>query len=117
MKASSDSAIHEVAPMPKSCSRIAGGVLVIATAGSAAAQISTLNELEAALLDCWEPPPIEQSRPGTQITVLMSFKRNGELFEQPKITFQSGEPLGRGARVVSHGCGGDAQALRVFALH
>jgi hypothetical protein len=47
----------------------------------------------------------------------MSFKRNGELFEQPKITFQSGEPLGRGARVVSHGCGGDAQALRVFALH
>ena len=117
MKASSDSAIHEVAPMPKSCSRIAGGVLVIATAGSAAAQISTLNELEAALLDCWEPPPIEQSRPGTQITVLMSFKRNGELFEQPKITFQSGNLL-RGARVVSHdGCGGDAQALRVFALH
>ena len=78
--------------MPKSCSRIAGGVLVIATAGSAAAQISTLNELEAALLDCWEPPPIEQSRPGTQITVLMSFKRNGELFEQPRITFQSRNP-------------------------
>jgi hypothetical protein len=78
--------------MPKSYSRIAGGVLVIATAGSAAAQISTLNELEASLLDCWEPPPIEQSRPGTQIAVLMSFKRNGELFEQPRITFQSGEP-------------------------
>ena len=35
---------------------------------------------------------IEQSRPGTQITVLMSFKRNGELFEQPRITFQSGDP-------------------------
>ena len=61
-------------------------VLVIATlAGSAAAQsprppINTVNELEAALLDCWVPPPIEQSRPGMQITVLMSFKRNGELF-------------------------------------
>jgi hypothetical protein len=53
---------------------------------------TTLNELEAALLDCWEPPPIEQSRPGTQITVLISFKRNGELFEQPRITFQSGDP-------------------------
>ena len=90
--------------MPKSCSRIAGGVLVIATAGSAAAQINTLNELEAALLDCWEPPPIEQSRPGTQITVLMSFKRNGKLFDQPRITFQSRNPS-------------DAQALRVFALH
>ena len=77
--------------MPKSCFRIAGGVLVIATAGSAAAQINTFDELEAALLDCWEPPPIEQSRPGMQITGLMSFKRNGELFEQPRIVFQSRE--------------------------
>jgi hypothetical protein len=70
--------------MLKSRFRIAGEVLVIATlAGSAAAQsprapINTLNDLEAALLDCWVPPPIEQSRPGMQITVLMSFKRNGE---------------------------------------
>jgi hypothetical protein len=69
--------------MLKSRFRIAGEVLVIATlAGSAAAQsprapINTLNDLEAALLDCWVPPPIEQSRPGMQITVLMSFKRNG----------------------------------------
>jgi hypothetical protein len=81
--------------MPKSRSRIAGEVLVIAAlAGSAAAQsprapINTLNELEAALLGCWEPPPIAQSRSGMQITVLMSFKRNGELFGQPRITFQS----------------------------
>ena len=46
--------------------------------------------LEAALLDCWVPPPIEQSRPGMQITVLISFRRNGGLFGQPRITFQSG---------------------------
>ena len=81
--------------MPKSRSRITGEVLVIAAlAGSAAAQsprapINTLNELEAALLACWEPPPIEQSRPGMQITVLMSFRRSGELFGQPRITFES----------------------------
>ena len=109
--------------MLKSRFRIAGEVLVIATlAGSAAAQsprapINTLNDLEAALLDCWVPPPIEQSRPGMQITVLMSFKRNGELFGQPRITFQSSDAFGRGARVVSHGRGGDAQALRLLALH
>jgi hypothetical protein len=83
------------APMLKSRVRITGEVLVIATlAGSAAAQslrapINTVNELEAALLACWEPPPIEQSRPGMQITVLMSFKRNGERFGQPRIAFQS----------------------------
>jgi hypothetical protein len=34
---------------------------------------------------------MEQSRLGMQITVLMSFKRNGELFGQPMITFQSRE--------------------------
>ena len=83
--------------MPKSRFRIAGDVLLMTTlAGSAAAQssrapINTLNELEAALLDCWVLPPIEQSRPGMQITVLISFKRNGELFGQPRITFQSGD--------------------------
>ena len=68
--------------------------MIATLAGSAAAQsprapINTLNDLEAALLDCWVPPPIEQSRPGMQITVLMSFKRDGEMFGQPKIIFQS----------------------------
>jgi len=83
--------------MIRSRSRIAGEVLVIATlTGNAAAQspsapINTVNELEAALLDCWVPPRIEQSRPGMQITVLMSFKRNGEMFGQPRITFQSSD--------------------------
>ena len=77
--------------------RIAGKVLVIATlAGSAAAQsprapINTLNDLEAALQDCWVPPPIEQSRPGMEITVRISFKRDGEMFGQPRIVFQSSD--------------------------
>jgi len=72
-------------------------VLLIATlvrsaaAESPRAPINTLNDLEAALLDCWVPPPIEQSRPGMQITVLMSFKRDGELFGQPGIIFQSSD--------------------------
>ena len=60
-------------------------------AGEALAIADTLTDLEAALLACWVPPPMEQSRLGMQITVLMSFKRNGELFEQPRITFQSRE--------------------------
>jgi hypothetical protein len=77
--------------------QIAGEALAIAAlSASAAAQspqapINTLTDLEAALLACWVPPPMEQSRPGMQITVLMSYKRNGELFEQPRIVFQSRE--------------------------
>lgn len=55
------------APMSNHALELTAGMLVIATlAGSAAAQsprapINMLEELEAALLDCWRPPPIEQS--------------------------------------------------------
>ena len=43
----------------------------------------------AALRACWVPPPLDQSRVGMQITVQMSFRRNGELFGHPRITFES----------------------------
>jgi hypothetical protein len=77
--------------------QIAGEALAIAALSASAvaqkaqAPINTLTDLEAALQACWVPPPMERSRPGMQITVLMSFKRNGELFEQPRIVFQSKE--------------------------
>jgi len=83
--------------MAKARLQLAIGALVIAAlSADAAAQtspapINRLNELEAALLACWVPPPLDQSRPGTQITVLLTFKRNGELFGQPRITFVSPE--------------------------
>ena len=77
--------------------QIAGEVLAIAALSASAvaqnpqARINTITDLEAALQACWVPPPMEQSRPGMQITVLISFKRNGELFGQPRIVFQSKE--------------------------
>jgi hypothetical protein len=77
--------------------QIAGEALAIAAlsasavAQTAQAPINTPTELEAALQACWVPPLLEQSRPGMQVTVLMSFKRNGELFGQPRITFQSSD--------------------------
>jgi hypothetical protein len=83
--------------MFKSRFQIFGKALTIAAlSASAAAQspqaaINTLTDLESALLACWVPPPMEQSRLGMQITVLMSFKRNGELFGEPRIVFQSRE--------------------------
>jgi hypothetical protein len=43
----------------------------------------------AALRACWVPPPLDQSRAGMQITVQVSFRRNGELLGQPRITFES----------------------------
>jgi hypothetical protein len=71
---------------------LVGGTLALAalatSAGAQKAQVllNTLKELGEA---CWAPPPMNQSRPGMQLTVMMSFKRNGELFGQPKVTFES----------------------------
>jgi hypothetical protein len=52
-------------------------------------QINTLNELGAAMRACWIPPPLDQARVGMQVTVQMTFRRNGELFGKPRITFES----------------------------
>jgi hypothetical protein len=64
-----------------------------ALATSAAAQqpltLNTLKDLGAALRACWTPPPLAQSRAGMQITVQLSFKRNGELLGSPRITFET----------------------------
>jgi hypothetical protein len=73
---------------------IALGIAIAAVASSAVAQkpqapLNTLKDIGAALQACWVPPPMDQSRPGMQITVQMSFKRNGELLGQPRITFES----------------------------
>jgi len=72
-----------------------GGTLALAVfATGALAQpprspVNTIQDIWAALRACWVPPPLEQAHPGMQITVQMSFRRNGELFGQPRITFES----------------------------
>jgi hypothetical protein len=58
-------------------------------AEQAPAQLNTMKDMGTALQACWIPPPIEQARPGMQITVMMSFKRDGALLGQPRITFES----------------------------
>jgi hypothetical protein len=77
------------------CLQLVGGTLaVVALANGAAAQstaqsLNTIKDLGTALNACWLPPAIDRSRPGMQITVQMTFKRNGELFGRPRITFES----------------------------
>jgi hypothetical protein len=60
-----------------------------AVAQKAQLPLNTLKAIGEALQACRIPPPINQAQPGMQITVMMSFKRNGELFGRPKITFES----------------------------
>jgi hypothetical protein len=75
------------------CAALATALLTAAAAATAApkppAELNTLKDVFAALGACWTPPPLEQSRPGMQITVQLSFKRNGEILGKPRITFES----------------------------
>ena len=61
----------------------------VAVAQSRDHPINTLKDVIAALRACWAPPPMDQSRPGMEITVQVSFRRDGELLGHPRITFES----------------------------
>ena len=52
-----------------------------------------------------------------QVTVQMTFRRNGELFGKPRITFEIVRRVRRRAAGLPRCGGGDAQALRVPAVH
>jgi hypothetical protein len=51
--------------------------------------LNSIAEVFAALEACWIPPALDQSRVGMQITVMLSFKRNGELLGKPRITYET----------------------------
>jgi hypothetical protein len=82
--------------------KVIGAALAVAALATSKAQaqqprpdplktVDTLKDLGAALRTCWVPPPLERSHPGMQITVQMSFRRDGVLFGQPRITFESAD--------------------------
>ena len=54
-----------------------------------AAPLNTIAEVFAALEACWIPPGLDQARAGMQITVMVSFKRSGELLGKPRITYET----------------------------
>lgn len=53
------------------------------------AKVNSIAEMFARLKQCWKSPILSVGDPGMQITVLLSFKRNGELLGRPRITFES----------------------------
>jgi hypothetical protein len=50
-------------------------------------KLGTIRAVFTALRSCWVPPAREESRPGTQLAVRLSFKRSGELFGKPRMTY------------------------------
>src|SRR3954464_13668156 len=62
-----------------------------ATAGPAPSskiKLNTLGDVSRALRACWQWPPIGEARSGMELTLLVSFKRNGEIFGA-RITYET----------------------------
>ena len=77
---------------------LALGAMVAAAIGPAAGQsphklhfrvLNTLMDVAAALQTCWlaNEPPLAQSRPGMNVTVMLNFTRTGEIFGEPRFTY------------------------------
>jgi hypothetical protein len=52
-------------------------------------RLNTIRDMFAALRGCWVPPAKDESRSGTQMSVRLSFKRNGEPVGPPRVTYVS----------------------------
>ncbi len=48
--------------------------------------LNSIGDLFAALRRCWVPP-VKDAHSGTQMSVRLSFKRNGEIIGEPRVTF------------------------------
>jgi hypothetical protein len=50
-------------------------------------QLDTIRAVFSALRSCWVPPAKEDSRVGAQYSVRLSFKRDGEIFGKPRVSY------------------------------
>ena len=52
-------------------------------------ELNTLMDVGRALETCWRAnePPLAQARPGMNVTVMLAFKRTGELLGEPRFTY------------------------------
>jgi hypothetical protein len=78
-------------PRSKPFPWFAAAALWLAFAASASAepqQLDTLKDIFARLHSCWKPPPLSRANP-IDITVVVSFNREGAIIGHPRITYES----------------------------
>ena len=61
----------------------------MASAQTAAGQVDNIKDVIAKLATCWRPPPPSRANPDVEITVIVSFRRDGSILGHPKITYES----------------------------
>ncbi|MHC2619150.1 hypothetical protein ACVIW2_001182 [Bradyrhizobium huanghuaihaiense] len=71
---------------------VAAAVLLLGVSGAKAegAQVNTIQDVFRHLHTCWKPPPPARARP-LDITVVVSFNRDGNILGHPRITYESAE--------------------------
>ena len=58
------------------------------TAPAQSQQLDTIKDVFTRLYSCWKPPPLSQAKP-IDITVIVSFNREGAILGHPRITHES----------------------------
>jgi hypothetical protein len=61
----------------------------VSTASAQAGQVDNIHQVFERLGACWRPPPASRANPGIDITVVVSFMRDGSINGRPKITYES----------------------------
>ena len=51
-------------------------------------RLNTIKDVFAKLYSCWKPPPLSRANP-IDITVIVSFNREGVILGHPRITYES----------------------------
>jgi hypothetical protein len=52
-------------------------------------QVDNIKQAFERLRTCWKPPPVSRANPDVEITVIVTFTRDGNIFGRPKITYES----------------------------
>ena len=55
---------------------------------AAAEPVDSIKQLVERLQQCWKPPPRSQAR-AVDVTVLVSFTRDGAIFGKPRVTYET----------------------------
>jgi hypothetical protein len=61
----------------------------VVSAQPASDHVDSIKQVIEKLGTCWRPPPPSQANPDLEITVIVSFRRDGTILGHPKITYES----------------------------
>ena len=73
---------------------VAAAVLLLGITSAAAEerpdQVNSIRDVFVRMRTCWKPPPASKAHP-IDITVIVSFNRDGAIMGHPRITYESAE--------------------------